>query len=394
MYNDSEGSFFTTGLERQLSDMYAEDGVNVEAGDSFSAIAGRLCRSTYGNCRFVRIHDLSLGSFRGPRPFSLTEGLGLMFDAGPDGVGTKVLLHDALMTHRFAARDLLAMTIGDLTRFGGLPAVFWNILGVKSLGEPGTPRFNLFVGVLEELVKAANEIGVVVHKGETAEKGACVGTDNPHANAPFDWEGVSYGIFRQDKMIYGDRVQPGDVVIALREDGFRSNGISSVRAAFERHYGPNYYSLEEAREDLLAAVTPSVLYDRMLATANGWFEENLQSLIDVRLIAHITGGGFKKFSELLEPTGLSATLYDLFDLPGIMRSCADWRGFGDRQVYDTWNGGQGMLVVVPPHEVQNFLDHSAKFGITAQVCGDITPSAQTTVTLVSKYNGGKLLFGS
>lgn len=374
--------------------MYAQDGVNVEADDSFSALVGGLCASTYENCRFVQVHDLSRGNFRGPRPFSLAEGLGLMYDAGPDGVGTKVLLHDAIMLHKYAAHDLLAMTIGDLTRFGGLPAVFWNVLSVRSLGKPGTPRFNIFRETLEELVALGNKLGVVIHKGETASMGVCVGSDNPSAVAPFDWTGVSFGIFHPDKMIYGDRVQAGDVVIALKENGFRSNGISSVRAAFERHYGANYYELEDARADLLAAATPSVLYDRMLATANGWFAEDLRRVIDVRLIAHITGGGFGKFSELLRPTGLSAVLDNLFDLPPIMRTCAGWRGFRDSDVYDTWNGGQGNLVVVAPEETQAFLDHSAAFGITAQVCGEITPSSRTIVTVHSKYNGEKLLFGS
>lgn len=374
------------------TDKYAEDGVNVEAGDDFSSIAGQLCRSTYDNCRFVHVHDLSKGNFRGPRPFTVTEGLGLMLDTAPDGVGTKVLLHDALTAHRYAAHDLLAMTIGDITRFGGLPAVFTNILNVRELGEPGSLRFNLFVGAIKELVTLSNELGIIVHKGETAEKGVCVGTDNPHAFAPFDWEGTAIGVFHPDKMIYGDRVQVGDVVIALKEEGFRSNGISSVRKAFVRRYGEEFYIREDAQQDLGAAIAPSMLYDRMLATANGWYQENLEPLIDMRLIAHITGGGFKKFSELLRPTGLSAVLYDLFELPPIMEKCANWRGMTDQEVYDTWNGGQGMLVVVPPDAVDHFLVHAAAFDVTAKICGDITPSDETSVVVMSQYHGEALTY--
>ncbi len=375
-----------------MSDKYAEDGVNVEAGDDFSSIAGQLCRSTYDNCRFIQVHDLSRGNFRGPRPFSVTEGLGLMLDTAPDGVGTKVLLHDALRTQRLAAHDLLAMTVGDITRFGGLPALLTNILKVKELGEPGSDRFNLFAGAIRELITMSNSLGIVVHKGETAEEGVCIGTDNPDAYAPFDWGGTAIGVFHQDKMIYGDRVQAGDFVIALKENGFRSNGISSVRKAFVRRYGETFYTNRNAEDDLAAAATPSVLYDAMLASANGWYQLDLHQLIDGRLIAHITGGGFKKFTELLRPTGLSAVLFDLFDLPPIMEKCATWRSMTDQEVYNTWNGGQGMLVVVPPDEVELFLTHASDFDITAKVCGDIVPSTETSVIVMSRYNGEVLTY--
>jgi len=284
------------------------------------------------------------------------------------------------------------MTCTDITRFGGLPAVFWNVLDVRSLGKPGTDRFNLFLDMLGGLVEAANEQGLVIHKGETAELGPCVGSDNPNPKAPFNWAGVAHGIFMEDKIIYGDRVQPGDTVIALKENGFRSNGISSVRKAFERHYGPDFYNNPDAHEDLLAAAAPSVLYDRLLTTANGWHEEDLRPIVDVRLIAHITGGGIGKFVELLAQTGLSARLDDLYDLPPIMRKCADWRGMTDQDVYTTWSGGQGVLAVVASEDTNRFLAMAARFDIEAKPCGEILESPHTTVQVDSMYRGDVLTF--
>lgn len=376
-----------------MSNTYEADGVNVEAGDDFSSLVAKMTATTHGNCRYIEILDLSKGNFRGPRPFRI-RGLPrdkVWFDAGPDGVGTKVLLHDALLMHRNAPRDLLAMTCGDITRFGGLPAAFWNVLDVRSLGKPGTDRFNLFLDMLGGLVEAANEQGLVIHKGETAELGTCVGSDNPNPKAPFNWAGVAYGIFMEDKIIYGDRVQPGDTVIALKENGFRSNGISSVRKAFAMHYGEDYYGFD-AHEDLLAAATPSVLYDRFLATANGWFDELLQPPVDVRLIAHITGGGIGKFVELLAQTGLSARLDDLYDLPPIMRKCADWRGMTDQEVYTTWNGGQGVLAVIRSEDTSRFIEMAARSNIEAKPCGEIIKSPHTTVQVDSMYRGDVLTF--
>jgi phosphoribosylformylglycinamidine cyclo-ligase len=372
---------------------YSLDGVNVEADDDFSAIVAKATAATNNNCPYIDVYDLAKGNFRGPRPFKI-KGLPIekvMFDSGPDGVGTKVVLHDILTTHKNAARDLLAMTCGDITRFGGIPTVFWNILDVRSLGDYGSKNFNLFIELINGLIEAANEQGIVIHKGETAELGCCVGTDNPSPNAPFNWAGVAFGIYFQDKIIYGDRVQAGDIVIALKENGFRSNGISSVRKAFALHYGPNYSILDEAKEDLLAAAVPSVLYDRFLATANGWYEKDLRQLIDVHLIAHITGGGIGKFVELLAPTGLSARLDDLFEPPQIMRKCADWHKMTDREIYTTWNSGQGVLTVVPKNETNRFIDLANNFDITAKACGEIFGSNTTSVE-VKSYRGKNLIF--
>jgi phosphoribosylformylglycinamidine cyclo-ligase len=299
---------------------------------------------------------------------------------------------DTLLAHSNAAMDLMAMTCGDITRFGGLPAVFWNVLDVQSLGSPDSKKFNLFVSMLKGLVEAANKQGIVVHKGETAELGQCVGTTNPSPNAPFNWAGIAFGLFLEDKIIYGDRIQPGDIVIALGEKSFRSNGLSDVRKALALHYGPDYLILKEAYEDLVAATIPSVLYDRFLATANGWFEPDLQSLVDIRLISHITGGGINKFVEALAPTGLSARLNDLYELPMIMRKCATWLGMTSKDLYGVWNGGQGVILVIAPEDVIKFLNMAKSFGIGARICGEIFDSKTTSVEVLSKYDNEIITF--
>jgi len=376
-----------------VNDKYALDGVNIEAGDDFSAIVGKAAMTTYKNCPYIEVIDLSKGLFRGPRPFFIKD---LPFQAclegAPDGVGTKVVIHDALKQHAGAARDVLAMTSTDITRFGGLPAVFYNVLDVRSLGENGSESFGLFVSALAELIKAANEQGIVVHKGETAELGACIGSDNPHANAPFNWAGFAIGIYSPDKMIYGDNVRPGDFVVALREYGFRSNGISSVRKAFQIRYGEEFYVNSDAEMDLRAAAVPSQLYDRFLTDMNGWCRPDFQPIIDVGLIAHLSGGGIGKFSELLAPTGLSAELDDLYDLPPIMRKCAEWRGMEDQEVYRTWNGGHGVLAVMPEDEAGDFVALATEYSVEAKTCGRIVSSDTTHVAVASKLTGKTLVF--
>ncbi len=377
-----------------MTNVYEQDGVDVASGDEFSTVASQLIRSTYSNNPYIEVVDLSKGLFRGPRPFRVINlPTGYMFDAGPDGVGTKVVINDALLWHGLSAFDLLAMTCSDITRFGGLPAVFYNVLDVRQIGKPGSQSYNLFVQALNNLVIGASEMNLVVHKGETAEAGECVGSFNPNPNAPYNWAGCAIGLFYEDKIIYGDRVEPGDIVVALKEEGFRSNGISTVRKAFEMHFGEDYYGLEEAQPWLSQAAQSSELYDYFLTNMHGWYNDGLEPLVDMKLIAHITGGGMGKFLELLAITGHSAVLDNLFELPYIMETCAKWRGMNDTEVYTTWNGGQGMLVVLSADDVDEFVDSAKVYDVMAKPCGEIVPSSSVGTTLVidSKYKGSKIL---
>lgn len=306
-----------------------------------------------------------------------------------------MVLHDALQHPAGAAQDLLAMTATDITRWGGLPCVMTNVLDVDRLGSQGSPEFQWFVDAIQALAQAARKINVVLLKGETAELGACIGSDNPQPNAPFNWNASMTGLIDPARIIYGKGVKAGDTVIALREYGFRSNGLSSVRAALKQHYGPDAYNLNEARADLEAAAVPSVLYDKVLTTANGWYnpENGYAPLFDVRLIAHLTGGGLGKFAELLQINDLQAVLNDLYEPPAIMQRCGQWRRVSDQEFYQMWNGGQGALLVVPPAEAEAFVGFASSFGIESQICGEIVPSGQpATVTAHSKYKGGVVYF--
>ncbi len=385
-----------------MATIYAADGVDVKEGDSFSAFAGRICSESYHNSPFVKVHDLSQRYFRGPRSFTFQNlPKGYTIDAAPDGIGTKVIIISAVMTHRKAARDLIAMTSGDISRFGGLPLVFINVLDVKTLGKSGLDATmsermvnRAFRDMLEGLGEVCKEQKLVAFKGETAELGVCVGSENPDAMVQFNWAGIAIGVYHPGKMITGDSLMPGQQVVALKEEGFRSNGISSVRKAFQRKFGPHWYRNPEAAQAMMAAAKPSILYDRFLCDANGWFSSDFQPKFKIHLIVHITGGAIcSKFAkDILFPRGLSAKLDGLWKPPVIMRQCAEWRGMGDVECYETWNGGQGVLVVVDQEECEGFITHAQSYGIPAKQCGEITREKTPKVVVYSKFNGEKIVF--
>lgn len=367
---------------------YMRDGVNVVEGDSFSQFAGNLCRETYENSPYIEVRDFSRPHFRGPRGFRM-KGLPAecWLEMAPDGDGTKVVLVDAAGDYVNAAHGWVAMTGTDITRWGGIPLVYTNNFDAESIGKLGDPVNTACRAMLTGLQRIAHEQHFVMYKGETAELPGCVTSPNEAALVKYLWSGVAFGAYNPRTIITGDKVREGMIVMALREKGFRNNGISSVRKALVMQFGS--LSASSAQESVRKASVHAVLYDRFLATANGWFAENFEPLIPMYLIVHVTGGAIKsKFAEdILFPRGLSADLDNLWGPPVIMSQCAKWRGMSDSECYETWNGGQGALVVINRDDEQKFVEMAGNFSIEARRAGEITKGDRPTVVIKSKFTG-------
>ncbi len=202
------------------------------------------------------------------------------------------------------------------------------------------------------------------------------------------------GAYHMDKMVTGDTLAPGQKVIALKENGFRCNGISSVRKALSMQYGEQWWNNPDAEADIKAAATPSVLYDTFINTIHGWFAEDWKAEIKLHAIVHLSGGGVKeKFGhDLVMERGFSATLNNLCEPSEIMLKCAIWRGMSDEEFYEAWNGGQGMLLVVDEDEADACVARAADFDIKAQVCGTIEKNDTPSLTLQSKLSDKEIIY--
>lgn len=374
--------------------LYTQDGVNVAAGDSFSAYAGNVCRDSWSNSPFVRVHDLSSGYFRGVRSFSF-HGLpeGCTMDMTSDGNGTKVVLNAMAGNFEDAGCDLLAMSAMDLVRNGGRALVFNNVLDTANLGEDESEVNMAHRRLMDGLASAATVAEIVLFRGETAELGVCIGSENPTARVKFNWSGSCLGVYHPNLMITGKDLQPGQAIIALKENGFRANGISSVRKALVMRYGQEWWECREAKEHIIEAATPSVLYERFLTRMNGWHSPNQspEPLIKMEAIIHLTGGGFegKLGHDLLFPRGLSADLDNLWDPPKIMGLCSIWRGMSDQECYSTWNGGQGALIVLNEADASNFIKEAGWLDLRAKICGQITREDTPRIRIRSQFTPGR-----
>ncbi len=376
-----------------MSDPYAESGVNVSVGDAFSAYCGGVCRQSHSNSQFVKVHDMSKGHFRGPRGFSLQNlPPDCILTAGSDGIGTKTIISSSANDYSHSAYDLLAMVGGDFTRYGGLPLVFVNHLDLKTLGNSiNHPAYLSALCLMDGLSLGAKSQGYVLLGGETAELNDCVTSENLDAILQYNWGGVMMGVYHPEKMITGEQVKSGDRVIALRENGPRSNGISLLRKGLRTKYGPKWYKGETADAVLAieAAAAPSVLYDKFLAKMNGWGSADFEPIVRVKLIAHLSGGGIPdKFGEdLLFPLGYSATLNNLWEPPAVIRECAQTLGLSDATCYKTWSAGQGVLAVVSEGDVEKFIACANEHAIAARDAGYICETSSGAVPSIEILSG-------
>jgi len=386
---------FNTSYFRKNSQQvkaYAEDGVDVEEEAKFSSFAGSVCKASYENSPFVEVHDLSGGGFRGPRPFTfknLPEGF--FIEMSTDGIGTKGIIIDAAKTHHLAAYDLIAMTASDITRFGGIPLVFVNVFDTSSIGKEGDEVSKIYKGAIAGLGAVAKQEKIVLLKGETAQMGNAIGGEDTLSKTKLNWSGTMIGAYHKDKMITGENLALGQVIIALKETGFRCNGISSIRGALRAKYGKDWYKNSDAKESVKQAATPSVLYDTYVNTLHGWFDKDFKPEIALHSIIHLSGGAFKEklAKDVLFPKQLSAELSDLWDPPQIMRECAYWRNITDEEFYEVWHGGQGMLLIVDEKDANYCIKRAKDFGIEAKVAGKITKEDNPQVSIISKLTPGK-----
>lgn len=376
--------------------IYSQDGVDVEEESLFSSFAGSVCKKSYNNSPFVEIHDFSGGNFRGPRPFTFKNlPKGYFIEASTDGIGTKGIIIDAAKTHHLAAYDLIAMTASDITRYGGIPLIFVNVFDTTSVGKAGDKVSEAYKSAISGLGTVAKQAQIVLLKGETAQMGDAIGSEITDSKTKLNWSGVIIGAYHKDKMITGEKLSPGQVIIGLKENGFRCNGISSIRKALKERFGLEWWKNEEAKESVCEAATPSVLYDTYINTLHGWFSKNFKPEVVIHSVVHLSGGAFKEklAKDILFPKKLSAELFDLWEPPKIMRNCALWRNINDEEFYEVWNGGQGMLLIVDEKDADYCIKKAKDFSIQAKIVGKVTKEKNPQVSIDSKLTiGRKIIF--
>ena len=315
------------------SEAYAAAGVDIEAGYQGVKMMNRYVQRTL---TADVISDL--GGFGGLFSLDLHGLEKPVLVSGTDGVGTKQRIAQLMDRHNTVGIDCVAMCVNDIICCGAKPLFFLDYIAIgKNIPEKVV---SLVSGVSEGCVRA----GCALIGGETAEHPGTMKPDD------YDLAGFAVGVVDRDKILDKNKMQPGDVVIALPSSGLHSNGYSLVRKVFDvenADLGQYYGELGcELGEELLR---PTKIYVRPVLAAI--------EAADIRGISHITGGGFYENIPRSLPEGCCAKIKksDVRVLP-IFDLIAREGSVPERDMFNTFNMGVGMTITVAREDADKALD--------------------------------------
>ena len=338
-------------MKNSRSESYAQAGVDITAGyKAVELMKKHIARTKNEGC----LDDV--GGFGGCFGLPAKGMEEPVLVSGTDGCGTKVKMAILTDKHDTIGIDAVAMCVNDIICCGAKPLFFLDYI---ACGKNYPEKIAAIVsGVAEGCVQS----GAALIGGETAEHPGLMPLED------YDLAGFAVGIVDKKKIINNERMNEGDVVIALASSGVHSNGFSLVRKVFDIDNNPP--SLYVPREELggktvaETLLTPTKIYVKSVLA--------LIDNVDVKGISHITGGGFYENIPRSIPKGLSAkiTKSAVKVLP-IFELIAKEGNVPERDMYNTYNMGVGMSIVVPASEVTKALEILKAHGEDAYVIGEI-----------------------
>jgi phosphoribosylformylglycinamidine cyclo-ligase len=336
---------------------YAQAGVDVEAGDRAVALMRAAVEATHGPGVLGGI-----GGFAGL--WRLTTGAGRagvpsdpVLAAASDGVGTKLLVAQALDRHDTVGIDLVAMVVDDVVVTGAEPLF---VLDYLAVGRVEPERVAQIVGGVAEGCRLAR---CALLGGETAE--------HPDAMAPgaYDLAGFALGMVARDRLLGPDRVAAGDLLLGLASSGLHANGFSLARRVLvEAGVGYERDLPELGGPVGEALLTPTRIYAPHLV-------DLLAAGIELHALCHVTGGGLPGNLPRCLPAGLTARVDRAsWDPPPVFRLLAELGPVADQELARATNLGVGMVIVLPPTQVDRATAFLAARDVPSWVMGEVEAS--------------------
>ena len=336
---------------KSYSDSYKAAGVDVTAGYRSVELMKEYVARTMTKGALSGI-----GGFGGLFEIDTTGISKPVLVSGTDGVGTKIKLAFLMDKHDTVGIDCVAMCVNDIICCGAKPQFFLDYIAIgKNYPEKVA---TIVSGVAEGCVQS--ECALI--GGETAEHPGLMPEDE------YDLAGFAVGVVDKDKILKPETQKAGDVIIGIKSSGVHSNGFSLVRKVFD-----------------ISEKTISVRYDELgatlgetLLTPTRIYVKAIMSLLDsvkVKSISHITGGGFYENIPRSLPQGISARIQrkDVQVLP-IFDLIAKAGNVPERDMFNTYNMGVGMTVVVDSADVDKAIASLRASGEEAYVLGELIES--------------------
>lgn len=350
---------------------YAEAGVDLETRTK-SKEALKLLERTFRFSKYGKVVTLPYGKI-----FPFGDNY---LDLQVEGVGTKVLVAQLADKYDTIGIDGVALVVNDVIRSGAKPLAIVDNIHVQ-VSEPALIR-ELMKGIIEgaeesECIVPAGEIGDVAEIITGITKGKS-----------FDLVVACVGELAEDKIIRGDSVKAGDVVIGLRSSGLHSNGITLARKVLFKRWGGKFapFTILDgfSRELVYEILEPMKIYVKPL--------RRLAEKVRIKAAVHITGEGYAKFRHIMKfskGVGFEFSNFKpqpIFNL--IQQTARETRGeISDEEMLRTFNMGWGFVVIVEKEDTDTAIDCVEKAGAEAEQIGNVTESGK----IVAHYKDKKIL---
>ena len=323
---------------------YSDSGVDVTRGYKAVELMKKHVKETYDKNVLG-----DLGSFGGFYDISGEKISNPVLVAGTDGVGTKLKYAFVLGKHDTVGIDAVAMCVNDIVCQGARPLFFLDYFATGKLDPEKVAT------VVKGVAEGCKMSGCALIGGETAEMPSF------YPDGEYDMAGFAVGIVDKSKVINGSTIKEGNVLIGLASSGVHSNGFSLVRKLF----GETKADVFDARLGKTygeALLTPTRIYVKTILS--------LMQKVNVKGVAHITGGGFIENIPRIFPKGIGCEI-DLksYPLPALFEIIKEKSGLDSEQLYNTFNMGIGMVVAVAKEDEQKTLDALKELGEDAYVIG-------------------------
>ncbi len=335
-------------MEKSFSESYKEAGVDVTAGYKSVELMKKYVQSTY-----TKGVESDLGGFGGLFAPDIKDMKQPILVSGTDGVGTKLKLAFLMDKHDTIGQDCVAMCVNDIICCGAKPLFFLDYMSLwKNIPE-------MVATIVKGVTDGCKLAGCALVGGETAEMPGL------YAENEYDLAGFSVGIVDKEKMINPETIEVGDVVIGLASSGVHSNGFSLVRKIFN----VNEENLKEYKEELgmtlgEALLTPTKIYVKPVL--------KLLEEVKVKGISHITGGGFyENMPRMLNEKVALKINKNSYEVPAIFKLIQKQGNIPERDMYNTFNMGIGMAIIVSKEEQEKALELLSEAGETAYVIGEV-----------------------
>ena len=341
------------------SESYAAAGVDITAGyKAVELMKAHIARTKNEGC----VDDV--GGFGGCFGLNVAGMTEPVLVSGTDGCGTKVKMAILMDKHDTIGIDAVAMCVNDIICVGAKPLFFLDYIACgKNIPEK-------IAAIVSGVAEGCVQSGAALIGGETAEHPGMMPAEE------YDLAGFSVGIVDKKKILDKNTMKAGDVIIALASSGVHSNGFSLCRKVFD--IDSNNPDLYVAKEELggktigETLLTPTRIYVKSILA--------LLEKVDVKGISHITGGGFYENIPRSLPDGLGAKIdRKSLDVLPIFELIAKTGNIPERDMFNTFNMGVGMSVVVPKAEVNKALEILTAHGEDAYVIGEIIESEEKII---------------